>query len=323
MPYGNFYYGKGGFQFKKMTGGGARRNFAIGAICNQPQDIYNSYVPGAGVGGTSIATRRAKLIRATKCYNGHKCGRFFTYLGIKPQQQITSLDIISEIEEVQPKPPQIYYNINLPPNIGRAGDSNYPGYQLVSNNNGLKQEVFVSDNNLPEFQNIKNYITSSSSVINEYAYQAFVNELGGPPDWHSATYYTTGGVYNGSNNTLVNGTQVLGEWLQIELPYPLILKQYSVGYRANYPGDSPKSWVIAGSNTGIDDWKQLDDTTYDITVSPTITTFPTNGSNLTNTIPYTFFRIIVTSVDGNQSNFTSSVQMTMQLNGNVVIYPSV
>jgi hypothetical protein len=96
MPYGNFYYGKGGFKYKRMGGGGARRNFSLGAMSNQPEDIYNSYVPGAGVGATSIATRRAKLIRATKCSDGNKCGRFYTYLGIKPLQTNTIWDIISE-----------------------------------------------------------------------------------------------------------------------------------------------------------------------------------------------------------------------------------
>ena len=120
MTYGNFYYGKDGFFYKKMTAGGVRRNFAIAAICSQPQDVNNSYVPGAGVGGTSIATRRAKLIRATKCSSGYRCGRFDTYLGIKPQQTITSLDIISEIKEVQQsttisaeEQPQLTYSRNV------------------------------------------------------------------------------------------------------------------------------------------------------------------------------------------------------------------
>jgi len=96
MPYGNFYYGKGGFKYKKMSGGGVRRNFSLQLMDNQPHSIYNSYVPGAGVGATSIASRRAKLIRATKCSSGYKCGRFYTYIGIKPLQTNTILDIISE-----------------------------------------------------------------------------------------------------------------------------------------------------------------------------------------------------------------------------------
>jgi len=75
MPYGNFYYGKTGFFFKKSGAIGNRRNPSLGAICNQPQDVNNRYVPGSGVGASGIAQRRAKLIQAYRtvpqsCRNG-------------------------------------------------------------------------------------------------------------------------------------------------------------------------------------------------------------------------------------------------------------
>ena len=66
MPNGSFWVGKGGkggFSYKKSGGAGGRRNFAIGLITNQPADVNNTYVSGAGVGASSIATRRAKLHR--------------------------------------------------------------------------------------------------------------------------------------------------------------------------------------------------------------------------------------------------------------------
>ena len=68
MPYGNFYFGKDGFFYKKMGGAGGRKNPALGVICNTPQDLNNRYIAGSGVGASSIANRRAKLQRATKCY---------------------------------------------------------------------------------------------------------------------------------------------------------------------------------------------------------------------------------------------------------------
>lgn len=71
MSFGSLYYGKDGFLFKKNTGSGNRRNPKMGLICNQPQDINNRYIPGAGVGASSIATRRAKNFRATNCE--HSC----------------------------------------------------------------------------------------------------------------------------------------------------------------------------------------------------------------------------------------------------------
>lgn len=64
MPYGNFYYGKTGFFYKKSGATGARYNPSLGAICNQPQDVNNRFVPGSGVGASSTAQRRAKLIQA-------------------------------------------------------------------------------------------------------------------------------------------------------------------------------------------------------------------------------------------------------------------
>lgn len=67
MPYGNFYFGKDGFFYKKMGGAGGRKNPAIGVICNAPQDLNNRYIVGAGVGASSMANRRAMRKRATMC----------------------------------------------------------------------------------------------------------------------------------------------------------------------------------------------------------------------------------------------------------------
>ena len=81
MPYGNFYYGKNGFFFKKSGTTGARYNPSIGAICNQPQDINNRYVPGSGVGASGTAQRRAKMIQAYKTAP-QMCGQSPTRLGL-------------------------------------------------------------------------------------------------------------------------------------------------------------------------------------------------------------------------------------------------
>ena len=85
MTNGNFYVGKGGFAYKRMGGGGNRRNFPLGIITGIPANVNNKYVPGAGVGASSIANRRAKLIRATICNPNQPCGKFYTRLGLYPQ----------------------------------------------------------------------------------------------------------------------------------------------------------------------------------------------------------------------------------------------
>ena len=85
---GQFWFGGNtfpGFMFKKNVGVGARRStkFAAGGniTCNQPTDLWNKYTPGAGVGGSSVATRRAKMIHATSCNRSQQCGTFLRQLG--------------------------------------------------------------------------------------------------------------------------------------------------------------------------------------------------------------------------------------------------
>jgi hypothetical protein len=84
MPYGNFYYGSNGFFFKKNGGGGTSRVLSLGAICNQPQDVNNRYIPGAGVGASSTAQRRAKLIQAYTTFP-QTCGQGPTKIGLYSQ----------------------------------------------------------------------------------------------------------------------------------------------------------------------------------------------------------------------------------------------
>ena len=94
--YGQFWFGGSsfpGFLYKKNLGVGSRRStqFTPGGttVSNQPGELWNKYVPGSGIGGSSVATRRAKMIHATSCTTGQQCGRFYTELGqnqIRPSQ---------------------------------------------------------------------------------------------------------------------------------------------------------------------------------------------------------------------------------------------
>ena len=85
--YGQFWFGGNsfpGFLYKKNVGVGGRRStrFTPGGTigCNQPCDIWNKYTPGSGVGASSVATRRAKIIYATSCNKSQQCGKFYTQL---------------------------------------------------------------------------------------------------------------------------------------------------------------------------------------------------------------------------------------------------
>lgn len=128
--YGQFWFGGNsfpGFLYKKNVGVGGRRStrFTPGGttVSNQPNEFWNKYTPGSGVGGSSIATRRAKMIHATVCDAGQKCGRFYVQLGqnqIRPSQYNIPG---SNLSVYPPAPQAIYYtpgfstNSSVNPNL--------------------------------------------------------------------------------------------------------------------------------------------------------------------------------------------------------------
>ena len=89
--YGQYWYGSNtfpGFLFKKNGGAGCNKSTKMGAggntTCNQPSDIWNKYIPGAGVGATTIAIRRFKTIRATSCNRSQQCGHYLSDTKFRP-----------------------------------------------------------------------------------------------------------------------------------------------------------------------------------------------------------------------------------------------
>jgi hypothetical protein len=97
--YGQFWFGGStfpGFLYKRNLGVGGRRSTKMtpggNITCNQTTDIWNKYTPGAGVGASSVASRRAKLRLATACSRSQTCGKFYSELGqnqIRPSQFTT------------------------------------------------------------------------------------------------------------------------------------------------------------------------------------------------------------------------------------------
>ena len=73
---GNYWYGNYGFLFKKKGSGGVRKNPAYGLMCGRPKVIWNTYISGAGVGGTNTSVRRAKARMASGCTHGRRCDVF-------------------------------------------------------------------------------------------------------------------------------------------------------------------------------------------------------------------------------------------------------
>lgn len=128
--YGQFWFGGSsfpGFLYKRNLGAGARRSTQLTPggtlITNQPNQFWNKYTPGAGVGGSNIATRRARMIRATSCTNGQQCGKFYTQLGQDQIRPSIYNNPGSNLSVYPPAPQVIYYtpgfstNPSLNPNV--------------------------------------------------------------------------------------------------------------------------------------------------------------------------------------------------------------
>jgi hypothetical protein len=81
---------------------------------------------------------------------------------------------------------------------------------------------------------------SSSSFCdgNWQAYKAFIDGQDGFPTWlsnsNSNKYGGSDGVYNGSTSSVANGTSLLGEWVQIVLPYGLSLISHQLSSENSY-----------------------------------------------------------------------------------------
>ena len=136
------------------------------------------------------------------------------------------------------------------------------------------------------------------------------NKLGGVSNpsniWSSATSSYSGvtGAYTGSISTTVQGVgSVLGEWIDLELPSPIILRSYSIQARndAQY-GQTPYEFRIVGSNDGGTTW-----TTADLQsgVSTTVANQANTFNCSTNNSSYSRYRIIITRVNPGGWTFAS------------------
>jgi len=110
-----------------------------GTITNKPTYLYNKYKPGSGIGGSSIAIRRAKNRLATVC-NGNTCSPCYNRLGLysqNPNGYVPCLDNTN----ITPTPTQqvpltgsftfSFEFIN--PSARTFSPSNPPSQELISN----------------------------------------------------------------------------------------------------------------------------------------------------------------------------------------------
>lgn len=98
--------------------------------------------------------------------------------------------------------------------------------------------------------------TARASSIWQQPHLAFDKSLSAFSSWGAefGTYNTSNGVYIGSNTTLVDGSNVSGEWLDLETPQSIVVNRYVIrGFPQNGQGNvrSPNTFTIAGSTDGV------------------------------------------------------------------------
>lgn len=101
--------------------------------------------------------------------------------------------------------------------------------------------------------------------------------------------YVGGGDDTNTWTTLINGSQVNGEWLQVQLPYSVYLYEYNILTPSN--GSSPFLFAVVGSNDGVN-WKYVDQQNAankdDINTS----------YRVNSTEKFSYFRLIITEIVG-------------------------
>jgi hypothetical protein len=120
--------------------------------------------------------------------------------------------------------------------------------------------------------------------------------------WKTGNVYNaTTGVYSGSNFTIVDGSNVSGEWLEIQTPQTLILRNYTIVAEAN-SNTVPNTFTLSASSNGtnytrihtlsnINDWSA---------VANWSKTF--SQSNLPTSSSYNRFRLITHTIGNAGTN---------------------
>jgi hypothetical protein len=140
--------------------------------------------------------------------------------------------------------------------------------------------------------NIDGIITISASA---YSIGSSPDTVYNITDYNPLSFFQSASVYNLSTNqtsTTVGGVSYSGEYIQIKLTYPVIVKKFAFAISGSQP-TSPKTFVLAASNDGIT-WSLLFSQSSGI--SPPLPKYGTYTRGFTNTTNYIYYRFIVTSI---------------------------
>ena len=154
--------------------------------------------------------------------------------------------------------------------------------------------IFTSNNltisnNVDVYKNGNYFISSSSSSSTSLPFNAFTNKT--TSKWQSIVNYKSDGTYLSNNNTKINGQLLLGEWIQIQLPYRMRLSKYSL------MTSSLKTFSLVGSIDGTI-WYLIDSKNLPTKTSGTSAD---NYDILNNNMYFNYYRLITNKTFGDTS----------------------
>lgn len=157
------------------------------------------------------------------------------------------------------------------------------------------------------------YVASASSTLvdanNLFPYKMFDKVTNsGSSIWANSPqneYNSTTGVYQSANpkttSNVDGGSSYNGDWIQLQLSVPTVLSYYTLFPRPDTAvGQMMNTWRLLGSNNGTS-WTTLNSqsgvSTWSLGVSKTYT--------VNSDTAYTYFRIVIQSVNASNSGFAS------------------
>jgi len=171
----------------------------------------------------------------------------------------------------------------------------YPPTTLISSNYTVSAQPY--GNGL--------YITSASSYLPLYsAFNAFNYPSISTTYFQIAnsTYTGTSGAYAGTLFTAVYNPSVpsnfYGEWLQIQFPTGLTIKNYSItGFTSAATNKNPSTWFLVGSFDGVN-WYFVDNRTGITSWNSSTASVFNYTPDVDGITPYQYYRMIITNSNG-------------------------
>ncbi|KAI8995813.1 hypothetical protein BC832DRAFT_542842 [Gaertneriomyces semiglobifer] len=166
----------------------------------------------------------------------------------------------------------------------------FPPLSMTSNSTVISNQAYGNGN----------YVASASSIFSS-TYQPYAVFAAGGGWYSEATsgYDVTTGLYAGSQTTIVNSTNIGGEWVQILMPVGIALSSFDITGSTAYIRNV-KDFTLVGSNDG---------STFTHILSSTISSW-INGQSQTVNVPtptttktFKIYRLIIRSINGLNSAY--------------------